>query len=61
MNQQLGNWVEIVADKCTSNFKGLAKSTQDPRPDLMYVHKYGKIPWFLVTPHSLHESWIFSL
>lgn len=61
MNQQLGTWIEIVADKCASNFKGLAKSTQDLRLDLMYMHKYGKIPWVLVTPDSLHDSWILLL
>lgn len=61
MNQQLGNWIEIVADKYTCNFKGLAKSTQDLSLDLMYVHKYGKIPWILVTPHSPHDSWILLL
>lgn len=46
MNQQLGNWIEIVADECASNFKGLAKSSQDLRPDLMYTHKYGKFHGF---------------
>lgn len=55
--QQPGNWIGIVSDKCPSNCKGLAKSTQDPKPDLTYTHKYGKIPWILVTPDlPLHDD-----
>lgn len=36
--QQLGKWIEIMADKYPCNCKGLTKSTQGPRPDLMYTH-----------------------
>lgn len=43
MNQQLGNWIEIVADKCASNFKGLAKSTQGVRSDLMYIFQFFRL------------------